>query len=1219
MMKNKKKKATQALEDQDLYEEIMSETKRLRALDNINEYLNSVRKKPAEQPAPEKPASPPAAPEIPQPSMPEVPQQPQRPSGNEISAQAPAKEKKKKGFSWFQKKKKAEEFDDWAPNIGEETDDIYYGLKLKPIEEYKKEYEASGRSQQASEPTSSFAYLFDRTQQLPDLSEKFEELHKERQERVAQAALEAGVETDDIFSLCKEKSDLDFNYDEWKRNTQSIPIIKEEDLAAAQAAQTSPQPEPVPPAAPAVQPAMAPAPAQPEPMTAQAPESAAPAAVSPQPPAPAPVQPEPAAQPQPVSPQADLPIDPATAVSTDTLQFKVLNRFPNGLNKPETRLPVEVNPSDSMEAKELEVEQLIQQALNQVKSTSSIFERVARSSQDDILDILEETSIGTPEPETISEIAQNIFENTQQEALADIRQAMETAQAKTAEKQTEADKLPATPQEPAQEEPRQQDAPAAAPEPAVPKEPLDRYRFHQRPVRIFKLSNVDKIVEEEIKNFTVPPAVSNPVPLPSPLPESQSAFSEPANATGPDTTEPMPETVPPASEGDQAQPPAAAAGEGSIRSMPKIIPLPLKRPEAAAPADSELPEEESSPPPESLRSRHRKHNKFELPPEDGEPVHKKKRFLLKGDDEEDNDPEDEFQPPPPELEDYNSPDDIGAISTELNASVRELTLRMLVSGLCAVISVGIGFVFEWFLWNQNLSLVYLILNLIFLLIPSAFCYMTIFHGIRSLVKLQASSDSSVAVALLAGIIHAVSLFFAQGDIMHGNIHLYSSIAIGALFLNTLGKFSMVHRIRKNFKFVTSSENRYNVEMYDDYNIAIQLAKNCIAETPHIAYQRQTRFLKGFLRNSYEPDPSENTSQIVAPIAFVASLVLCIVCSIITSNAISGLTAFAIATCICTPITNMLCVNLPIARLCRIARQNGAMMVGYKTIDAISDTNAVMVDSTDLFPKGSISLSGTKTFGEQRIDRAILDASALMSAVGGTLREVFENVIQERKGKLPPVENASYEDKAGIIGWVSGKRILLGNREMLHKYKVNPPELDFEKQYVSGSKQVIYLAVERQLMAMFILTYEPDRKMALEIQRLEENGIAMIVRTLDPNITPEFLAKRFDLDPRAIHILPERLGEHCDNALNEIVDEADVTLATRGKAYSMMRMLAACIRQKGNISIAVVLQTVSIILGFVLVAFFACCSAFGQLSTLSILIYELFWILTILLIPRIRKP
>ena len=70
---------------------------------------------------------------------------------------------------------------------------------------------------------------------------------------------------------------------------------------------------------------------------------------------------------------------------------------------------------------------------------------------------------------------------------------------------------------------------------------------------------------------------------------------------------------------------------------------------------------------------------------------------------------------------------------------------------------------------------------------------------------------------------------------------------------------------------------------------------------------------------------------------------------------------------------------------------------------------------------------------------------------------------------------------------------------------------------------------------------------------------------------------------------------------------------------MMRMLAACIRQRGNISIALVLQMVSVILGFGLVAFFACSTAFGQLTTLAILIYELFWTLVILLLPRVRKP
>ena len=42
---------------------------------------------------------------------------------------------------------------------------------------------------------------------------------------------------------------------------------------------------------------------------------------------------------------------------------------------------------------------------------------------------------------------------------------------------------------------------------------------------------------------------------------------------------------------------------------------------------------------------------------------------------------------------------------------------------------------------------------------------------------------------------------------------------------------------------------------------------------------------------------------------------------------------------------------------------------------------------------------------------------------------------------------------------------------------------------------------------------------------------------------------------------------------------------------MMRMLTACVRQRSNISVAVALQTVAVILGFLLVAFLACYSGF----------------------------
>ena len=311
-------------------------------------------------------------------------------------------------------------------------------------------------------------------------------------------------------------------------------------------------------------------------------------------------------------------------------------------------------------------------------------------------------------------------------------------------------------------------------------------------------------------------------------------------------------------------------------------------------------------------------------------------------------------------------------------------------------------------------------------------------------------------------------------------------------------------------------------------------------------------------------------------------------------------------------------EFPISSLCRIARQNNAMIVGYKGLSTMCDTNAVMLDSTDLYPDGTVVLAGMETLGQKRIDQALLYGAALTCATGGTLRYVFENVIQNQRGMLPRVENNSYVDNAGIVGWVRGQRVLIGNRELLKQYSVVQPEEALE-QGLKKNQRAVFLAVDTRPVAMITLEYHPDKKLAENLQNLETNGVSLLVRTLDPNLTADFLAQQYDLDARAIRVLPEELGEVCDKSLNSTVDEADVLLATKGKAFSMIRMLSACIHQKSNISIAVILQTVSVCLGFILVTIFCCWSGLHRLTSLSIVIYEVFWLLAILLIPKIRKP
>jgi len=463
------------------------------------------------------------------------------------------------------------------------------------------------------------------------------------------------------------------------------------------------------------------------------------------------------------------------------------------------------------------------------------------------------------------------------------------------------------------------------------------------------------------------------------------------------------------------------------------------------------------------------------------------------------------------------------------------------------------------------------------------------------------------------------MLFQTHEVENGQLHLYAVLAALGLFLNSAGKLSMVRRIRANFRFLASPEPKMAVELFDDYNTALQLAKGCVVGEPLIAYQRKTGFFRNYLRNSYDPDPSEQASQSMAPLLFLGSILLCAVSLIFTRSASAAVTAFAAAACVSAPITSMLCANMPISRLCALARRCGTMLVGNSAVEYFCNTNALMTDSKELFPKGTVILNGIKTFGGQRIDEVIMDASAVMCTLGGPLSDLFEQIIQNRRDILPKAENITYEDDRGVTGWVNGRRTLVGTRQLLEQHGLTPPSRDYENKYLLGGKKVVYLASQGELVAMFVISYNSDKRRAQELRRMEKNGISLILRTTDPNMTPEFVAECFGLDPHSVRVLPEALGSLYQNKITKDCERSDALLVTKGRPASMMRMLTACVREKSNVTMATMLQTVGVILGFLFVAFLIFFSGLEQLSTMALLLYQLFWTAAVLLIPRLRKP
>ena len=575
------------------------------------------------------------------------------------------------------------------------------------------------------------------------------------------------------------------------------------------------------------------------------------------------------------------------------------------------------------------------------------------------------------------------------------------------------------------------------------------------------------------------------------------------------------------------------------------------------------------------------------------------------------------------IDDYTGPEDAKSISHELRGEMRELTLRMMITGVCtvllALVNVIFGAQFGGVADPGSLPVVYVVLTLVFLAVVVGICYRTIANGLKALFSFNANSDSAAAVAAVAVTVQAVAAAFFQDDLINGELHLYAVILAATLFLNAAGKLTMIRRIHSNFRFVTSREEKYSVRLFEDHNTALKMAKDCVSESPVIAYQCRAGFLKRFLELSYKPDPSESASQLMAPIGLIASLVLCIASLLITKSVPTAVSALAAACCASVAVSNMLSVNLPISRLCRTARRAGAMVVGYEGVEQLGNVNAVMVDAEDLFPRGTVVLNGIRTFGGRAAaEDAVMAASALMKEVGGPLSGVFDQVISENEDALPQVQNFSYEDGGGIVGKVDGKTILIGDRSLLINHRLQVPPREEEAQYASGNQQVVYIGVDSEVAALLVLTYTADRRRKNELQRLEDSGISIIVRTTDPNVTPQLVSRLFGIDAASVGVLDNRLGDEYRKLVKSQIPRADALVATKGRMESMMSVISACVEEKRTISLVVAIQNAAMVLCFVLVAFLACFGAMGQLSSLVLFLFQLFWLAVTILLPKLRR-
>lgn len=517
---------------------------------------------------------------------------------------------------------------------------------------------------------------------------------------------------------------------------------------------------------------------------------------------------------------------------------------------------------------------------------------------------------------------------------------------------------------------------------------------------------------------------------------------------------------------------------------------------------------------------------------------------------------------------------------------------------------------------------HLILGLLILFIT----FPTVINGMRKLFHREADSDTIAAMPLIPCLLTVLATIFVPEPMQHNLVHIFLPVSSFILLMNSIGKLFIIRRATRNFALLTKNFEKYIVTCVQSETAAEELTRGVVQDYPILATIRKTKQMSDFLRHTYASDLADRFSKKLAPIVAGISLLL--------AAAITGIRIGVLETpaenipFFCSVLTMLLTagcsagipltVNLPLDRASKRLCPHGCTLLGYQSVDDFYDVNSILVPAATLFPKQSITISGIKNFSGFQVEEALLDAASMVYAADSILQNAFAALVEEKDGgMLYQVEDCSYEDNLGICGWIRHRRVLLGNREMMMAHHVEGmPTKVRELEMTSGSQDVLYLSVSGVVAGMFVMDITADPMVKRQMQRLKEEQISVIVKSVDSCITLQRLTTLFGVPDSMLKILPS-----ADNDLyeKETAPLQDVSASTihDGSFFGTARLLLEARSIKRAATTGLLLQVIAVILGLSICIGYILVNGYDNITSQTLLFFQLVMTGLTLLTTRLK--
>ena len=247
----------------------------------------------------------------------------------------------------------------------------------------------------------------------------------------------------------------------------------------------------------------------------------------------------------------------------------------------------------------------------------------------------------------------------------------------------------------------------------------------------------------------------------------------------------------------------------------------------------------------------------------------------------------------------------------------------------------------------------------------------------------------------------------------------------------------------------------------------------------------------------------------------------------------------------------------------------------------------------------MQLNGYKVKSGFPAERVVAYTATLIRDSGSGLEKLFHDLLRSQGGIFRRADRLTCYEGGGLSAVIRGDQVLVGSAAFMNLMEVELPQ-------GLNVKNAVFCAIEGELAGIFALNYSLPDTVFPCVSALLRERVSPVLATRDFNVIPAMLQQRFKLAADRMDFPPIQRRRELSDVNQEHSATLTAVLCREGLGPFADAVVGAR-RLRRSARVGALLSCFGGMLGVLLTAYLVSVEAFGNLTSLNLLVYLLMWL------------